>query len=126
MKYRNKRTVIAVILLVAAVFSVGFGIGFLNTEDGFDVVEQTVADKTDAEKISTEKPQKTEKISYYLVEEKGGSIKLYYVEGNDMTEIKSERISLDVLPSADVSLLSEGIRTQTADEALAVWENFTS
>ena len=71
-------------------------------------------------------PENTQKVNYYLVSEEGGHIKLYYVDGDETTEIKSEKISLDVLPYDDISILSNGIKTDTADEALAIWENFIS
>ena len=126
MKYWNRRAILFILLVVATIFSIGFGIGFLNTEDGFDVVEKTGADVEDKPTEVIQTPVRTEKVSYYLVGEEDGNIKLYYVDGDETTEIKSEKISLDVLPSGDISLLSDGIKTETADEALAIWENFIS
>lgn len=126
MKYWNRRAILFILLVVATIFSIGFGIGYLNTEDGFDVVEKTGADVEDKPTEVIQTPVRTEKVSYYLVGEEDGNIKLYYVDGDETTEIKSEKISLDVLPSDDISLLSDGIKTETADEALAIWENFIS
>ena len=126
MKYWNRRAILFILLVVATIFSIGFGIGFLNTEDGFDVVEKTGADVEDKPTEVIQTPVRTEKVSYYLVGEEDGNIKLYYVDGDETTEIKSEKISLDVLPNDDISLLSDGIKTETADEALAIWENFIS
>ena len=126
MKYWNRRSILFILLLVVTIFTVGFSIGFLNTEDGFDVVEKTGADVEDKPTEVIQTPENTQKVNYYLVSEEGGNIKLYYVDGDETTEIKSEKISLDVLPYDDISILSNGIKTDTADEALAIWENFIS
>ena len=67
-----------------------------------------------------------EEVSYYLVNEEGGSIKMYHIEGEKAKVIKSEEISVDVLPEDDILLLSQGIKFKSEDEAMAVWENFIS
>lgn len=126
MNYWNKKVIISVVLLVATVFVIGFGIGFLNTEDGFDTTPEVAVEKVDKPVAELKETEATEKISYYLVGEEEGSIKMYFVDGEKATVIKSEEISLDVLPKDDISLLSKGIKTHSADEALAIWENFIS
>ena len=123
MHYWNKKLIISVVLLVVTVFVIGFGIGFLNTEDGFDTTEKLVAETVNKPVEDEESP---EEVSYYLVNEEGGSIKMYHIEGEKAKVIKSEEISVDVLPEDDILLLSQGIKFQSEDEALEVWENFIS
>ena len=123
MNYWNKKVIISVVLLVATVFVIGFGIGFLNTEDGFDTTEKLVAETVNK---PVEDEKSPEEVSYYLVNEEGGSIKMYHIEGEKAKVIKSEEISVDVLPEDDILLLSQGIKFQSEDEAMAVWENFIS
>lgn len=123
MHYWNKKLIISVVLLVVTVFVIGFGIGFLNTEDGFDTTEKLVAETVNK---PVEDEKSPEEVSYYLVNEEGGSIKMYHIEGEKAKVIKSEEISVDVLPEDDILLLSQGIKFQSEDEAMAVWENFIS
>ena len=123
MHYWNKKLIISVVLLVVTVFVIGFGIGFLNTEDGFDTTEKLVAETVNK---PVEDEKSPEEVSYYLVNEEGGSIKMYHIEGEKAKVIKSEEISVDVLPEDDILLLSQGIKFQSEDEALEVWENFIS
>lgn len=123
MHYWNKKLIISVVLLVVTVFVIGFGIGFLNTEDGFDTTEKLVAETVNK---PVEDEKSPEEVSYYLVNEEGGSIKMYHIEGEKAKVIKSEEISVDVLPEDDILLLSQGIKFKSEDEAMAVWENFIS
>ena len=123
MHYWNKKLIISVVLLVVTVFVIGFGIGFLNTEDGFDTTEKLVAETVNK---PVEDEKSPEEVSYYLVNEEGGSIKMYHIEGEKAKVIKSEEISVDVLPEDVILLLSQGIKFKSEDEAMAVWENFIS
>lgn len=127
MKEEYKKWGIYAVISAAVIFIVSFVVSFFitRTENEDDYIDMPVNYVSEEE--NPYQPEITDlNTSYYLIKEQSGNIKLHYIEGENSTELKSEQISLDVFPKEDISMLTQGIRTETAEEALAVWENFIS
>lgn len=127
MKEEYKKWGIYAVISAAVIFIISFVVSFFitRTENEDDYIDMPVNYVSEEE--NRYQPEITDlNTSYYLIKEQSGNIKLHYIEGENSTELKSEQISLDVFPKEDISMLTQGIRTETAEEALAVWENFIS
>ena len=126
MKKEHIKIISAVLLSVTGMFVISFGIGFFKGTKK-DIVE--IPEKVSYIPEPSATPENTEKApepEYYLIDAENGEIKLYFVKGETVTELRSENISTEVFPKEDIIMLSEGIKTDTSEEALEVWENFIS
>ncbi len=127
MKEEYKKWGMYAVVCAALIFIVSFLIAYFVTGDqnSEDYIEKPVNFVSEGEMVYEPEVEDIP-TSYYLIKEEQGKIKLHYIEGENSTELKSEDIFIDVFPEGDISMLSQGIRAETEDEALTVWENFIS
>ena len=127
MKEEYKKWGIYAVISAALIFIISFMIAYFvtdneNSDEYIDVPVNYVS-----ENGNSVEPSVTDiEVSYYLIKEEEGHIKLHHIEGENSIELKSEEIFLEVFPEDDISMLTEGIRVETAEDALTVWENFIS
>ena len=127
MKEEYKKWGIYAIISAALIFIISFVVAYFVTdnENNDEYIEMPVNYVSENE--TPVKPSITDvEPSYYLIKEEEGEIKLQYINGENSIELKSEEIFLELFPEGDISMLTEGIRADNEEEALAVWENFIS
>ena len=127
MKEEYKKWGIYAIISAALIFIISFVVAYFVTdnENNDEYIEMPVNYVSENE--TPVKPSITDvEPSYYLIKEEEGEIKLQYINGENSVELKSEEIFLELFPEGDISMLTEGIRADDEEEALAVWENFIS
>lgn len=127
MKEEYKKWGIYAIISAALIFIISFVVAYFVTdnENNDEYIEMPVNYVSENE--TPVKPSITDvEPSYYLIKEEEGEIKLQYINGENSVELKSEEIFLELFPEGDISMLTEGIRADNEEEALAVWENFIS
>lgn len=125
----RKKHIIYIIAGAVLVFMLSFLAGFIVTKRNIQKESEIVVSESPQKEVFI--PQETIEVketvtAYYIVSGENGVIKLSYVEDGEITEIKTEEVSLEVLPKADINMLEEGIYAKTEDEAYKVWENFIS
>ena len=127
MKQAYRKWGIYAIILCVVAFVISFAIGFITADEKVEEKPVELPVTFEVQKRTEVAPaENLEPIQYYLISEDKGFLKLYYIEGENISELRSEKISIEVFPQADISMLSEGIKTETSEEALEVWENFIS
>lgn len=62
----------------------------------------------------------------FLVQSSGNSIYIYELSDSSKTPVKAFDVNIDIFPSADRELLSEGIEVYGLQDAYEIVENFTS
>lgn len=125
----RKKHIIYIIAGAVLVFMLSFLVGFIVTKRNIKKESEIVVSESPQKEVFI--PQETIEVketvtAYYIVSGENGVIKLSYVEDGEITELKTEEVSLEVLPKADINMLEEGIYAKTEDEAYKVWENFIS
>lgn len=125
----RKKHIIYIIAGAVLVFMLSFLVGFIVTKRNIQKESEIVVSESPQKEVFI--PQETIEVketvtAYYIVSGENGVIKLSYVEDGEITELKTEEVSLEVLPKADINMLEEGIYAKTEDEAYKVWENFIS
>lgn len=127
MKEEYKKWGIYAVISAAVIFIISFVIAYFVTGENADDDYVEIPANYISENQNYYEPKITEvDVSYYLIREEEGHIKLHYIDGENSTELKSEEISLEVFPEEDISMLSQGIKAETEEDALIVWENFIS
>lgn len=62
----------------------------------------------------------------YMVQSIGNSIYIYRISDESKEIIKAFDVNMNMFPSSDVELLTNGVETETLEEAYTITENFTS
>ena len=123
MKQEYKKHTLYIIISVVLVFLISFVAGYLLSDkkeekaDSLPVISNTGA---------TVEPQEKKILPYYMVRADESSISMYYVKDGTEEAIRTAEFMPEVFPNGDVSMLFEGIKTESGEEAISVWENFTS
>ena len=123
----RKRYILYITAGILLAFSVSFLLSFIITKN--NIKEETIDVEPKAKEVlKPQEPLAEEEVSssYYIISREGEMIKLSLFEDGKITGLRSEEVSLDVFPKADINMLEEGICAKTADEAYKVWENFIS
>lgn len=123
MKQEYKNRTLYIIISVVLVFAASFAVGYLISG------KKEKPAKTMPVIISTQVPkQEVEEkmLPYYIVRADEQTISMYYVRDGAEEAIRTAEFMPEVFPNSDVSLLFEGIKTESGEEAIMVWENFTS
>lgn len=123
MKQEYKKRMVYIIIAVVVIFSVSVLLGFFllgkdeEYEPNLPVVNST--QQTVQDTIEEIPP-------YYMIRAEEDTINLYYVKNGAEEKMRSDVFFAEVFPERDVTKLLEGIITQSGEEAIMVWENFTS
>ncbi len=127
MKEGHIKLIISGISLVVGIFIISIVVGFFAGREEENQEHQKIEVNHITGEVSEAADTKApEIVSYYLINEEDGELRLYYVEGENSVRLRSEEISKEIFPKEDMVMLSEGIKTDTSEEALEVWENFIS
>ena len=109
-----------------AIFIISILLGFFLSRDKNEIPVQTLVKIIELPEPETEQEALGSEEEYYIIKADGEKLKLHYIKGEDVLELKSEEFSENVFPEEDIKALLKGIRTETCEEAFSVWENFIS
>ena len=123
MNQEYKKRTVYIIVSVAIIFTISVLLGFflLGRKERYVSDLPTISDiKEPVETFEEENPP------HYMIKAEDGIITMYYVKNGERQKMKSDMFLKDIFPDRDVARLLEGIIAQTGEEAVMVWENFTS
>lgn len=123
MKQEYKKHTLYIIISVVLVFLISFVAGYLLSDKKEEKSESLPVISNTQAPIE---PQEKKILPYYMVRADESSISMYYVKDGAEEAIRTAEFMPEVFPNGDVSMLFEGIKTESGEEAISVWENFTS
>ena len=128
MKEEYKKVWKYMVILIPVIFMLSVIIGFFSSRQTDEAYEAETVLYIPEDTVKPEKEQtfEEEKNVYYLIDKEDEELRLYMVEGEKSTKLRSEVIQTGIFPKDDMELLEQGIKMKTSEEALEVWENFIS
>ena len=123
MKQEYKKRTVYIIIAMAVIFSVSVLCGFflLGKDREYEPDLPVISSTEQPIQVTAEKI-----LPYYIIRAEQDTINLYYVKDGEEEKMRSDVFLSEVFPDRDVSKLLEGIIAESGEEAIMVWENFTS
>ncbi len=122
MKCGCKKSISYVILFIVGIFIIGVLLGFFF----FAREEYTPYLPATTYKEEVDEVYDEEIVPFYMIKAEDGVISMYYINGEEKEELRTDVFFKEVFPDRDVTRLRDGIIAQSDEEAIMVWENFTS